>query len=93
MNINIMLHGTGPSQSYSQVIKAIKRGDESIITHCVNFFDFQYLKKGYEVTAYNSHGYVSLSGLLDNDGTYTNKEIRIQHNAMNMLIAGAFKFK
>lgn len=62
---------------------------------CLNFFNFDYLKQGYDVKVIKQSGdHIVLSELLtDKENEYTTKEIRWAHNTQRLLIAGALDFK
>jgi hypothetical protein len=65
-------------------------------TQCLVFFNFDMIfNHGYEdVLVYKNNGsFISAMDLLKNDGYYTDKEIRKEHNIMKMLVAGCFTFK
>lgn len=80
--------------SYAQVNQAIKRGQKSIVTNCLNFACFDYLKKGYEILVVKCEDNtgIVLSELLENNRPYTDKQIREAHNIQKMIIAGGLEF-
>jgi replication-associated recombination protein RarA len=62
-------------------------------THCLHFFNFNYLCKYFKDIIVRSrvNGYISLKDLLDNKGEgYCTKQIRKEHNInnANMIILG-----
>lgn len=79
--------------SYQEVVAKMQLG-QPITTHCLNFFSFSTLDRGYDVKVVTKNGdYILLSDLLNNDGIYTNKIIRNAHNVMNLLLSNGFEFK
>lgn len=62
-------------------------------THCLEFFSTNF-RPDINVIVVKSNGeYISRNELLQNDGTYTSKQIRHAHNLQKMLIAGSFRWK
>lgn len=65
-------------------------------THCLHFFNFEYLYKYFEDIIVRSkvNGYISLKELLDNKGKgYCTKQIRKEHNVEKLLISNMINFK
>ena len=92
--INILMDSTSSiCKSYDEVNEAINAGEEYIETNCTDFFRFDLLDKDYDVIVHRHNGTIVLSGLLDDNNIYTVKQMRKEHNARKMLIAGAFTFK
>ena len=60
-----------------------------------SFFDFEYMEKFGDVILFKrkTNEYISAKELLDNDGSYTEREIRLAHNIQKLFRSGAFKFK
>lgn len=82
-------------KSYIETLELIKKDINEINTNCLNFFNFDYLKQGYDVKVIKQSGdHIVLSELLtDKENEYTTKEIRWAHNTQRLLIAGALDFK
>lgn len=82
------------AEPYETVLESIKQGKEFIFTYCLDFFNFSMLDKGYEVTlSRNEEGSeLNLSELLLNNGEYTDKQIRREHNVARLYKAGCFNF-
>ena len=87
--------------SYCETLDAIKSGDKRIVTNCLDFACFHYLKNGYEVEIVKyvenykfDYKYIVLSELLENNRPYvpSQKEIRYAHNVQKMLKGGTLKF-
>jgi hypothetical protein len=83
------------SLSYIEVLESIKKDEKLIITHCLEFFSFFYLDKGYDVKVIKRNGdYILLSELLtDTENTYTQKQIRKAHNVKRLLTSNSLTFK
>lgn len=63
-------------------------------TNCLDFFASHKCMFGYDVIVRKKDGsYISAKELLAGDRYYTPKEIRVEHNIRNMLVAGTFNFK
>lgn len=80
--------------SYHEVWATMKESSKEVglQTHCLDFFCFDYLDIC-EVIVWRKDGrFISMSQLLLNDGSYTDKEIRKEHNIHKMLKSGAFKW-
>ena len=82
------------NMSFIGVKHLMKADCDEIHTTCLNFFSFDILDAGYEVIVRSErNGTIVLSELLTNPSKYgTEKEIRKEHNACKMLIAGMFNF-
>lgn len=64
-------------------------------TNDTSFFDFEYMEKFGDVILFKrkTNEYISAKELLDNDGSYTEREIRLAYNIQKLFRSGAFKFK
>lgn len=81
------------NKSYQEVLELICNDYKGVIyTTCLEFFNFKYLDN-YVVVDKRNGEYIVLEELLDNDGSYSNKEIRKTHNAGKLLLSGSLKFK
>ena len=80
--------------SYTQVLIAIEHGQKCIVTNCLNFACFDYLRQGGDVLVVKckDNTGIVLSELLENNRPYTNKQIRPAHNIQKMIIAGGIQF-
>lgn len=79
---------SGNELSYVEGLEA----KDNFETNCLDFFSFDNLK--YDVKVLKKDGsYILMSELLDNDGSYTLKQIRIAHNLQKLLKGGTFNFK
>ena len=98
--IHIDLDGTHSDSerifAHDEILKRtdnyVPYGYSSIWTYDPSFFCFDWLSKGWDVVVYRDGKTISLTSLLRNDRTHTNKHMRIAHNVYRMLIAGAFTF-
>jgi len=85
------------SLGFRQVRRAMESGKEIIHTSCLDFFSFETLDKGYEVTMYEPlpdglFAIFQLSKYLDKDHNRKVglvREIRKAHNMRKMFVAGA----
>ena len=92
--INIYVDRYISTVPHNQVLKKVEEGQKTINTQCLNFFNFDYLEKGYDVQIISDDGYILLSELLENNmNEYSLKNIRKEHNVMKMYIAGSFEYK
>ena len=79
--------------SYEEV-KDYEGSAWSIDTNCLVFFSFDYLKKFDDVIIWRENKHISLKELLENnEGQYTKKEIRPEHNALKLFLAGALEWQ
>jgi hypothetical protein len=79
---------------HDSVEKNIVAGGGPILTHCADFFDFDTLLMGYDVSVIRGDTWIVLSQLLLNDDRwrYSAREIRWKDNARNMLMGGFLQF-
>lgn len=78
----------GTEISYDEGIKM----DTGFNTCCLSFFSFD-TKADDVIVVKKNKTYISRNELLLNDGKYTEKQIRKEHDIKKMLIAGSFSFK
>lgn len=86
---------TGNEVSYMEVIEKMSLKEQFIETHCLNFFNFDMLKKCEDIVVIKKdNSYISVKDLLENKGDgYCYKEIREAHNIYKILMSGHFDFK
>lgn len=75
----------------NQVEKHVEGGADVIHTHCIDFFCFDYLDKGYDAIIMAKEGYIVMSDLLKEGHGYCEKHIRRAHNIRKMYRAGFFE--
>ena len=78
----------GTELSYAEGIQK----KDNFFTNCLDFFCNDTNVFDVKILCYNGD-YISRNELLLNNGDYTDKEIRKEHNILKMLKAGTFKFK
>lgn len=84
----ISIHYDFTDGSEISYVEGLKKGD-NFTTNCLDFFNFD--TKADDVIVFNKNGkYISRNELLINDGRYTSKEIRKEHNIHKMLINSSF---
>jgi PHD/YefM family antitoxin component YafN of YafNO toxin-antitoxin module len=87
------------SLSYIEAKEAIAKGEESVVTNCLDFAAFDLLEKGYEVFILIyvkdfkfSNKYIVLSEVLKNNRPYTMKEMRKVHDVSKKIRADGINF-
>jgi hypothetical protein len=70
--------------SYKDTLKAINDGVDLIVTPNIQFFNYQYIVKGYRVTARTEQALICLNSLINS------KRVRPAQNAANMLLSNCF---
>lgn len=88
---------TTGSYSHVEVEKFIKNKQKIIYTHDLTYFNFDMLKKGYDVIILKRNkDYIKMSELLDftlRPHYSTEKEIIKAHNILKMFLAGSISFR
>ena len=88
---------TGNEISYQQCLNilASTNCDIPFETHCLQIFSFDNLLTNIKdiVVRKKNGDYISMAGIMENCGKYTNKEIRHSHNILKILLAGGFKWQ
>lgn len=74
----------GDEISYAEGIEKLRNGEDSFNTNCLLFFNTE----NNAVIFSKSGSYVSVQEILKNDGIYTEKEIRKEHNILKIFLAG-----
>jgi hypothetical protein len=79
--------------SYKEVLLEVDlNNNDMIYTNCLSFFCFDC--KAHDVIIIDKEGnYISRNELLLNQGNYTTKEIRKQHNILKMFLANSFNWQ
>lgn len=72
-------------------VEGLERKD-NFNTNCLDFFTTDITISNIVIIA-NNGDCLNRNKLMQNDGTYTDKEIRPEHNILKMLKAGGFKWR